>query len=188
MITLPPPPKDDDRDIKFDWFLRVRNAINNLASGLSWGNIDKTGASITDIADRKHNDLQSIQGGSTGSYYHLTSAQINEFNAKADKTLVFNNQTGSTYTLALTDAIKYIRMNNASAQTLVVPPNADVAIPVGSTCHVRQVGAGQVTIVADTGVTILTPETLLLRKEGAIISLTKVDTNTWEIYGDLESA
>jgi hypothetical protein len=99
-----------------------------------------------------------------------------------------NNQTGTSYTLVLDDALKYIRMNNASASTLTVPPNSSVAIAVGSTCHVRQVGAGQVTLVAGSGVTINTPETLKLRKAGAIVSLTKVATDEWDVYGDLEGA
>jgi hypothetical protein len=107
---------------------------------------------------------------------------------KADKLLTINNQTGTSYTLVLADALKYIRMNNASASTLTVPPNASVAIPVGSTCHVRQVGAGQVTLVAGSGVTLNTPETLKLRATGAIVSLTKVATNEWDVYGDLEAA
>ena len=102
--------------------------------------------------------------------------------------LSLNNQTGTSYTLLLSDSHKYIRMNNASASTLTVPAHADVPIAVTSTCHVRQVGAGQVTLVAAPGVTINTPETLKLRKAGAIVSLTKVATDEWDVYGDLESA
>jgi len=118
----------------------------------------------------------------------ISTAQQTALDLKANALLTINDQTGTSYTLVLADALKYIRMNNASASTLTVPPNADVAIAVGSTCHVRQVGAGQVTLVAGTGVTINTPETLKLRKAGAIISLTKVATNEWDVYGDLEAA
>lgn len=118
----------------------------------------------------------------------VSTAQQAALDAKQDAAVVFNNQTGTTYTLVLADSIKYLRMDNAAAITLTVPPNADVAIPAGSTCHVRQVGTGQVTVAAGAGVTILTPETLKLRKAGSIVSLTKVATDTWEIYGDLEAA
>ena len=43
---------------------------------LSWGKVNKTGSSLTDIATRNHNDLQSIQGGASGEYYHLTQSQL----------------------------------------------------------------------------------------------------------------
>lgn len=102
-------------------------------------------------------------------------------------TLTLNTQTAS-YTLVLADAGKYVRMNVGGANDLTVPPNSSVAFAVGVTIHVRQVGAGQTTVVAGSGVTITTPETLKLRKQHATASLVKVGTDTWELFGDLEAA
>ncbi|MEQ8307995.1 MAG: discoidin domain-containing protein [Hoeflea sp.] len=98
-----------------------------------------------------------------------------------------NDQTAS-YTLVLADAGKYVRIDNASANDLTVPPNSSVAFPVGTILTIRQVGAGQTTIVEGSGVTVNTPETLKLRKEGSTASLVKVATDEWDVTGDLELA
>ena len=103
---------------------------------------------------------------------------------KANTTYSITNSSALDYTVVLTD--EYIRRNSSNVNTTNIPLNATVAFPVGYTIHIRQVGTGQSTIVATPGVTILTPETLKLRKIGSIVSITKVDTDTWEIYGDLE--
>lgn len=99
-----------------------------------------------------------------------------------------NAQTGTTYTLVLADAFKMVTMDNASANTLTVPPNSSVAFPVGTRVDLGQDGAGQTTIVAGSGVTIRTPETLKLRKQWAKASLIKRATDTWDLEGNLEAA
>ena len=43
---------------------------------LSWSKVNKTGSNLTDLATRLHNDLQSLQGGASGEYYHLTNTQL----------------------------------------------------------------------------------------------------------------
>lgn len=102
--------------------------------------------------------------------------------------LRLNEQTGTTYTLVLGDAGKYIQCNNASPFTLTVPLNATVAYPVGTQIVVRNTGAGQVTVAATGGVTINTSQTLLLRAQHSTATLVKVATDTWDIAGDLEAA
>ena len=65
-----------------------------------------------------------------------------------------NAQTGTSYTLALTDRNKTVTLSNAAAITLTVPPNSSVAFPVGTVIAGRQIGAGQVTIAGAVGVTV----------------------------------
>lgn len=94
----------------------------------------------------------------------------------------------ATYTLVLTDAYKYVRMDDAGDNTLYVPYNADVAYDIGTNIYIRQVGAGQTTIESAPGspaVTINTPETLLLRSQGSTVTLIKVGTNEWDLSGDV---
>lgn len=98
-----------------------------------------------------------------------------------------NDQTGTTYTLVLTDDNSVVRASNASAITLTVPPNSSVAFPIGSIVQVRQVGAGQVTLSPGAGVTLNTAETLISRKQGSTVGLMKVGTDEWDITGDLEA-
>jgi hypothetical protein len=97
--------------------------------------------------------------------------------------VVANNQTAS-YTLVLADAGKVVEVNNASAVNLTVPPNSSVAFPVGTVVEVWQQGAGQVTIVAGSGVTIRTPSTLILRAQYSSVSLRKRATDEWVLAGD----
>lgn len=99
-----------------------------------------------------------------------------------------NAQTGTSYTLVLADKGALVTMNNAAANAVTVPPNSTAAFAVGSRVDVGQDGAGQTTIVAGSGVTIRTPETLKLRKQWAKASLIKRDTNTWDLEGNLEAA
>jgi hypothetical protein len=98
-----------------------------------------------------------------------------------------SSQTAS-YTLVLGDANTWVRMNVASANNLTVPANSSVAFPVGTEIHVEQKGAGQTTVVADTGVTVNTSETLKLEGQYAVATLKKVATDEWTLIGYLEAA
>lgn len=91
------------------------------------------------------------------------------------------------YTPVLSEKYAYFRMNSGSALNFTVPPSATTAFPVGTQLNIRQVGGGQVTIVAGSGVTINTPETLKLRKAGSTVSLFKVGSDEWDAMGDLEA-
>lgn len=106
----------------------------------------------------------------------------------SDGALQINAQTGTSYTLDLSDAGALVTLDNASPVTLTVPDNSDVAIPVGTSILLAQIGAGQVTVTEDTSVTVVTPETLKLRKQGAQAALVKIASNTWLLDGNLEAA
>lgn len=98
----------------------------------------------------------------------------------------FNDQTGTTYTLVLGDKGKRVTMNNASANTLTVPPNSSVAFAVGDRIEVFQRGAGQTAIAAGAGVTIQSSGTKLkLTGQYSAAILTKTATDTWDLIGDI---
>jgi hypothetical protein len=94
----------------------------------------------------------------------------------------------ANYTAVLGDCV--IEMNLAVANNLTVPANAAQAFPVGAFLEVWQMGAGQTTIVPDTGVTVLYNADLTLSLKGTDsgCSLRKVATNTWRLIGDMELA
>lgn len=58
-----------------------------------------------------------------------------------------NLQTGTTYTITTSDDGKVVELSNAAAIALTVPNS----LPVGFSCLITQVGAGQVTIAAAGG-------------------------------------
>ena len=57
------------------WYEKLRKIVNDLATSISWININFTGSKIEDIVSRDHNKLTTIQGGTTAEYYHLTNAE-----------------------------------------------------------------------------------------------------------------
>lgn len=100
MIILPPPPTQEDN---FSsnwrvWLLKVKEQLSTLST-IAWSIIDFTGSNITSIATREHNDLQSIQGGTTNEYYHLTSGQVNNLHTHSNKTILDNIPSGVTTTI-----------------------------------------------------------------------------------------
>ena len=100
----------------------------------------------------------------------------------------FNAQTGTSYTLALTDVAKVVSLSNAAAITLTVPENSSVAFPVGTQILLYQGGAGQVTIAGDSGVDVRS-EGAKLKVTGqyAIAGLLKLATDEWVAFGNLEA-
>ena len=106
-------------------------------------------------------------------------------------TLPVNAQTGTAYTLALTDAPAnngyegVVTMNNAAANVLTVPPNSSVAFPVGTQIQVVQLGAGQTSIAAGSGATVSNPSSLTARAQYSSLVLTQVAANIWVLGGDM---
>jgi len=96
-----------------------------------------------------------------------------------------NAQTGTSYTLALTDIGAIVTMSNAAANTLGVPANATVAFDVGAVICVQQIGAGTTTIDGAVGVTIngVSGGNGAISQRWAAVTLTKTATNTWIMAG-----
>jgi hypothetical protein len=95
-----------------------------------------------------------------------------------------NAQTGTAYTLALTDSGKLVELSNAAAITLTVPTNATTAFPTGTQIDLLQTGAGQVT-VGGAGVTLQSEGSKLkLKGQYAAATLIKRATDTWVLIGN----
>lgn len=93
----------------------------------------------------------------------------------------------ASYTLALADANNGVAMNVASANTLTVPSNADVAFVLGTSIFVLQKGGGTTTVAGAGGVSILKRGggSLDMAGQFAAGSLVKISTNEWVLTGDL---
>lgn len=104
----------------------------------------------------------------------------------ATKDVVFNTQTGTSYTLALTDRGKTVTLSNASAITLTVPPQSSVAWLNNSRIDLVQLGAGQVTVTAGSGVTISSyGAKSKLAGQYAAATLIRTGSDTWLLIGSL---
>lgn len=92
--------------------------------------------------------------------------------------------TGTTRTLGLTDAGKYLRWTNSSSKTVTVAPQADVAWPSSTEVHMRNAAASDLTIAAGVGVTVNLPSggTLAI-PNGGTVTLKRAASNIWDVIG-----
>lgn len=119
----------------------------------------------------------------------LSSASLD---GKSDALVSLRTETAS-HTLDATDLTSVndgeslvIMMNVGSANNLTIPLNATQAFPVGTVIGIRQIGAGQTTIVATGGVTVNAPlNALKLAAQNALAFIEKTATDTWYANGEL---
>jgi hypothetical protein len=116
----------------------------------------------------------------------VSTAQQAALDAKTDKTVTVNAQTGTTYTVALTDAGKLVTLNNAAAITVTVPQNATTAFPIGTTIDLAQIGVGKVTVVGAGSAVVNGTPSLGFRAQYSTATLVKYLTDTWLLVGDLQ--
>jgi hypothetical protein len=141
------------------------------------------GSDATQVQPSNWNDGHAIAGDvELAEVVGLVSALA----AKSAVTRTRNAQTGTSYTLVSGDAGNVVSMNNASANTLTVPPNSSVAFPVGTQIDLVQLGAGQTTVAAGGGVTIRS-DAAKLKLSGQYVGATllKLATDEWFLAGSI---
>ena len=147
--------------------------------------VDNSISSLIDSAPAALDTLNELAAALNDDASFATTV-TNSLADKSDKLITTNEQTGTSYTLVLSDSAKLIELNNAAAITLTVPTNSSVAFPVGTKIDLLQTGAGQVT-VGGAGVTIDATPGLKLSGQWAAASLIKRATDTWVLIGNLSA-
>lgn len=104
----------------------------------------------------------------------------------------FNKQTGTSYTLDITDQNRIIEMNNASANTVTIPLDSTLSLPIGTQIMILQTGSGATTIsVASGGTLNCTPQvsggSAKLRAQWSSAVIVKRAADTWVAIGDLSA-
>jgi hypothetical protein len=147
----------------------VLTADSTTASGLIWSS--PTTGDITGVTAGT-----GLTGGGTSGSVTLA----------VDPSLATVEDTTTARTLALVDNSRLIRMNNAGATAVTVPPNSSVAFPVGSQVILSAMGAGAVTVTAGAGVTLRSKDAALaIDGQYATASCVKVATDEWIVFGAL---
>jgi hypothetical protein len=116
-----------------------------------------------------------------GFFWDVTASIWRRLNAPA---LVFNVQTGTSYTVQLSDQNKIIELNNENLITLTVPEDS-INFPIGSSVNLVQTGLGSVVIEGASGVTINATPGLKLREQWSSATIIKRASNLWLAVGDL---
>jgi hypothetical protein len=116
----------------------------------------------------------------------LADANVTRAKAATDLLGVAQSAQSSNYTLALTDVGGHVYSANSGAQTITVPTNATVALPVGASVTLVNNGTTAITI-STTGTTVYQAGTAntgnrTLATKG-LATLLKVATDTWFITG-----
>lgn len=173
--------------------------------GGTWGSITGTLSSQTDLQTAL--DLKAplasptftgtpaapTAAPGTNTTQVATTAFVQAANGgKADQFITLRTEVAS-HTLDATDLASVnagdqlvVMMNVAGANNLTIPLNATQAFPVGSVIGIRQIGAGQTTIVATGGVTLNAPlNALKLAAQNGLAFIEKTATDTWYANGEL---
>lgn len=153
------------------------------------GKPTQTGYEFLDRLQSVAKQLQAVtnifDNLSSGAVDTLLQSLLGDDYEAIGKFTGINTQTGS-YTLVLTDKGKTVEMNVGSANNLTVPPNSSVAFPVNTYVNVVQVGAGQTTLVAGSGVTLRAYNAgLKLSGQWAVGTIYKRATDEWVCGGNL---
>ena len=119
----------------------------------------------------------------------LTAANVNSITEGVNDIAfgILNAQTGTSYTLVLSDVAKVITLTNAASITLTVPPNSGggaVAFPIGTQILLYQGGAGQVTI-SSTDTIRSQGSKLKIAGQYGVAGLLKIAATEWVAFGNL---
>ena len=171
-----------------DWstFNGKQANITGAATTITSSNLTASRALVSDGSGKVA--VATTTSTEIGYLNGVTSAIQTQIDAKADKATTFNIQTGTSYTLVLSDASKIIEMQSGSANTVTVPLNSSVAFPIGTEIQVLQYGAGQTTIAAAGGVSLRSKSSQL--KIGNLytgVTLVKRGTNEWYVIGNVSA-
>jgi hypothetical protein len=175
-------------------FTAVKNFVDALSSGT---NFDAGAINTEDIATNAITESKiassAVTSAKIAASVTLTTPNIGVATGTSLSTSgpvtshLDVNITVGAYTLALTDDGKFVEMNNLTNTNLTVPPESSVNFPTGTTITIVQVGAGQTTLVAGSGVTLNGTPGLKLRAQYSGCVLVKRSSNNWIALGDLSA-
>jgi hypothetical protein len=167
--TLDSPPHDTQHADANDAIEALQAKVGADSSAVTTSHDYKIDALETDVSTAQ-SDITTLETDVTN---------INELQ---------QNTPTASYTLVLSDAGKLVEMNVSSANTLTVPPNSSVAFPIGTQILIVQLGAGQTTVAAGSGVSINSKDgNLKLSARYCGATLIKRNVDGWLLIGDLSA-
>ena len=132
--------------------------------------------------------VDNLAVGTNGQVLTADSAQTLgvKWATPADANLVFNAQTGTSYSLVSGDVNKLVTLNNSGTITLTVPNGVFIT---GQQINIQQLGTGTVqirndgtTVLTSTGATSTAPN---LRAQFSAATIVCTSSNNFTVIGDL---
>lgn len=161
----------DVRQQFIDFLDSLRHLNGNIPQDEITNLVTDLAAKLNDVSDDDSPEL----GGNLDAQGHYIQ----------NVPLQINSQTGTSYTIQLTDASKLVSFDNTSAITVTVPANSSTAFPVGSSLILYQKNTGLVSVSAGAGVTIRNANGHTgLSGQYASATLIKIDTDEWLLVGE----
>lgn len=128
---------------------------------------------LAEAVDTEFDDY--LSNSSASSTYAALTVSVNALSASV-----------TAYTLASTDIGKLVTVSASTSASVTVPASASVTWAVGRNVAVAQVGAGQVTFVPGSGVTIRSDGSKRkISAQYAGAQLYKIATDEWLLIGGL---
>lgn len=126
------------------------------------------------------NPLYVLPASNDGKTYKVSLSTLSEW--ISSRNVVTHN---TNYTMSRSDGRAVINYNGNGSSNLIIPNNNDEPILVGTTINITNNSlVGSVNIVPSSGVSVNSALGTYVKNYG-LSSLTKVDTNSWVLSGDL---
>lgn len=147
-----------------------------------------TGSNVLDVlGNTSITGSLNVTSGITGSLFGSSSYAITAsyaLNGGGGGASTVTSSASTSFTLALIDASKYIRTTAATAVSITVPPQSDVVWADSTEMIFEQAGAGQITMITGSGVTINTSETLKSQRQYSVMGIKRVSSDVWTLTGE----
>jgi len=133
---LPPPPtRADSGDFVWTAWYNSLYTLLSTTGAVSWDLVDKAGSSIADLQNKNHNLLTSMQGGTSGEYYHLSAADYNVVHAPSYG--IFYSSASQTVTAANTATAITFNNTQANNNVAIGSPTSRIVISTAGTYRIE---------------------------------------------------
>jgi phage-related tail fiber protein len=186
--------KNSNTDMDFVWIANDQGDITGITASSPLTGGGTSGAITVGIQDGTTSQKGAVQLENSTSSTSTTTAAVpasvksayDLAAAATPKLVTFQAQTGTTYTLVLSDADKLVTTSNASAITVTIPPSV---FSTGQQINVQSIGVGLTSFAAGAGVTITstgaTAAAPVLRSRYSACTIICTGSNTFTVIGDL---
>lgn len=162
--------------VNFDTVLNAKGGVNNFQNATARDSVITSPSNGVVAFVRQDTDgtvINQLQYYHNGEWRYIHDS------------MYFVTKTAN-HTIIKKDAGKTLLVDSSSDVTITIPTNSTTAFVVGQKIEVVRSGTGNVIFAGDVGVTLNSKNSnkkIAARYSGAV--LTKTDTNTWLLIGDL---